>query len=383
MGRSFVEIPTQQEGGVATREPIQAIKEQPAQIAGRRELADPFDVSLPAQQGSGSQPAVLRHVIDLLEPATQTIIQLHERKRSFGIEVGQKLFSNRAEEALDFSSPFRLIGWRVCDHHADGGGNARQLGAAKLLRVVHIKAHGDATRGNRLSQAIEESMQSLFSIKLSMGDQPAGVVQDGIQEGLHPSATGALNVRPEQKVGLPDLVTKLRFELLAGSRSQQLPRGEATLLEKAVQGGTGNRADGGDQSQFSQQRGAGTVWVLSFQSFDQLGQLWGEGARLPAVPTGLRRQGGKTATATVRKEKTRPAQQVHTQLCKQEAMSRRPTDRFEHVQSTGQKICRDHDRRQTRQSRAQSHRLLLKTANPELTPLIGHVSLPGGTACFS
>src|SRR5438270_678908 len=282
MGRSFVEIPTQQEGGVATREPIQAIKEQPAQIAGRRELADPFDVSLPAQQGSGSQPAVLRHVIDLLEPGPQTIIQLHERKRSFGLE---------------FSSPFRLIGWRVCDHHADGGGNARQLGAAKLLRVVHIKAHGDATRGNRLSQAIEESMQSLFSIKLSMGDQPAGVVQDGIQEGLHPSATGALNVRPEQKVGLPDLVTKLRFELLAGSRSQQLPRGEATLLEKAVQGGTGNRADGGDQSQFSQQRGAGTVWVLSFQSFDQLGQLWGEGARLPAVPTGLRRQGGKTTTA--------------------------------------------------------------------------------------
>src|SRR5256884_130970 len=137
-------------------------------------------------------------VIDLLEPGPQTIIQLHERKRSFGIEVGQKLFSNRAEEALDFSSPFRLIGWRVCDHHADGGGNARQLGAAKLLRVVHIKAHGDATRGNRLSQAIEESMQSLFSIKLSMGDQPAGVVQDGIQAGLHPSATGALNVRPDR-----------------------------------------------------------------------------------------------------------------------------------------------------------------------------------------
>lgn len=169
----------------------------------------------------------------------------------------------------------------MCDHHADGGGNARQLGAAKSLRVVYIETSGYAARGNHLSQAIEESMQSLFSIKLSMGDQPAGVVQDGIQEGLHPSATGALNVGPEHEVGLPDLVTKLRFELLAGSGSQQLPRGEATLLEKAVQGGTGNRAGGRGQSQFSQQRGAGTVWVLSLQSFDQLGQLWGEGARLP------------------------------------------------------------------------------------------------------
>src|SRR5437588_10444275 len=100
MGRSFVEIPTQQEGGVATREPIQAIKEQPAQIAGRRELADPFDVSLPAQQGSGSQPAVLRHVIDLLEPGPQASSQLPERKRSFGLAVGKKLFATRADETL-------------------------------------------------------------------------------------------------------------------------------------------------------------------------------------------------------------------------------------------------------------------------------------------
>src|SRR5256886_10198504 len=37
-------------------------------------------------------------------------------------------------------------------------------------------------------------------------------------------------------------------------------------------------------------------WSSDVCSSD-LGQLWGEGARLPAVPTGLRRQGGKTTTA--------------------------------------------------------------------------------------
>jgi hypothetical protein len=68
---------------------------------------------------------------------------------------------------------------------------------------------------------------------------------------------------------------------------------------------------------------------------------------------------------------------------KQEAMRSHPTDRFEHVQGPGQKICRCYDRRQARQGRAQSRRLLLKTANPELTPLIEHVWLPGCTACFS
>src|SRR5205807_6944563 len=113
----------------------------------------------------------------------------------------------------------------------------------------------------------------------------------------HPSAAGALDVRPEQQVGLPNLVAELRFELLAGRGSQQLPRGEAALLEKAVQGGSRNRTDGGDQGQFAQQGGAGTVGVLAFQSFDQFGQLRGEGARLPAVASGLRRQGGKTTTA--------------------------------------------------------------------------------------
>src|SRR5438876_36767 len=126
-------------GETADTDGRKELHQAPAQIGGRRELADRFDVSLPAQQGSGSQPVVLRHVIDLLEPGPQTVVQLHERKRSLGIAVGQKLFS--------------------------------------------------------------------------------------------------------------------------------------------------------------QQRGAGTVWVLSFQSFDQLGQLWGEGARLPPVPSGLRRQGGKTTAA--------------------------------------------------------------------------------------
>jgi hypothetical protein len=76
---------------------------------------------------------------------------------------------------------------------------------------------------------------------------------------------------------------------------------------------------------------------------------------------------------TVGNEKTRPAQQVHAQLGKQEAMSRRPTDGFEHVQGAAQEICRWHDRRQTGQGGAQSCRLLLKTTNPKLAALIRHV----------
>ena len=180
---------------------------------------------------------------------------------------------------------------------ADRCGNARKLRAAIDLGIVNIETNGYAASCDCLPQAIEESIQSLLGIKLSMGDQPARVVQDGIQEGLHPSAAGALDVGPEQHVRLPNLIAKLRFELLASRWSQQLPLGKAALLEKAVQSGRGNRTDRGNQRQLPQQRGAGTVRVLAFQPFDQLGQLRGEGARLPAVASGLRRQGGKTTTA--------------------------------------------------------------------------------------
>src|SRR5205085_8112779 len=84
--------------------------------------------------------------------------------------------------------------------------------------------------------------------------------------------------------------------------------------------------------------------------------------------------------ATVRTEKTRPAQQVHTQLGKQETMSRCPTDGFKHVQGAVQKICRCHHRRQAGQGGAQSRRLPSKTADPELAPLIGHVRLRSCTS---
>src|SRR5262245_4497342 len=97
-----------------------------------------------------------------------------------GIEVGQKLFSHGAEEALNFPAPFRLIRWSVRDQHADGCGNARQLDAAEHFRVVDVKASRDAPCGYRLSQAIEERIQSLLGIKLGMGDQSARVIQDGI-----------------------------------------------------------------------------------------------------------------------------------------------------------------------------------------------------------
>lgn len=124
----------------------------------------------------------------------------------------------------------------VRDEDADGCRNARQLRAAIGLGVVDVETSGHAAGGHGLSQAIEESIQSLLGIKLGVEDQPASVVQDGIQDGLHPSAAGALDVRSEQHVRLPNLITKLRLELLAGRWRQQLPLSEATLLEKAVQG---------------------------------------------------------------------------------------------------------------------------------------------------
>lgn len=54
-----------------------------------------------------------------VNPRPQTIVQLEQRKRSFGIEVGQKLSPNRAKEALNFPSPLWLIRWCVEDKYAE------------------------------------------------------------------------------------------------------------------------------------------------------------------------------------------------------------------------------------------------------------------------
>src|SRR5262252_6773644 len=76
LGWCLIEKPTQQESGVTAHDSMQAIKEQTTQIGGGRQVAGPFDVSLPAQQGCRSQPAVLGEVIDLLDPGPQALVQL-------------------------------------------------------------------------------------------------------------------------------------------------------------------------------------------------------------------------------------------------------------------------------------------------------------------
>jgi hypothetical protein len=66
-----------------------------------------------------------------------------------------------------------------------------------------------------------------------MRDQAAGIIQDGIQEGLPFAAAGVLDVGAKQHVRLPDLITKFSFKLLSPGRSQQLPFGEAVLLDSS------------------------------------------------------------------------------------------------------------------------------------------------------
>ena len=83
-------------------------------------------------------------------------------------------------------------------------------------------------------------------------------------------------------------------------------------------------------------------------------------------------------------QERRPPQQVESQIGKQEAVGRNPTDGLQHDQSSGHEVrCRAPRaprRSQRRQSSAQTRGLPLKPANPELTPLIGHGRLRSGCA---
>src|SRR5580700_2931284 len=188
----------------------------------------------------------------------------------------------------------------MSDEDADGGSNARQLGTAENLGIVHVQAGANPTCSHGLPQAIQKRIEPLVRGKLSVREETAGIIENGIQKDLHAPATRALDVGPEQHVGLPDLITPLCFELLVRRCRQQLTGGQTALFEKAIQSGGGNRggAGAGHQRQFAQQSHTGAMWVLAFQAFDQLRQLWCNDTRLPAIAALFGSQGGK-APATI------------------------------------------------------------------------------------
>jgi len=235
----FVEAILQLKGAIAAHQAIQTVKEEAAEVGGRRQLADVLDVALPTQQRRGPQGAVLGAVINV-EPRPQTLVQLFQSERLFAIQIVQELVPTRAEEPLDLAAAFGLIGRSVHDQHADGGRNPRQLCTAIDLGVVHIEPDSGAPTGDRLAQAVQAGVQTLGGVELGMRDEPAGVVEDGMQQGLHLAAAGALHIGAIEHIRLPDLIAMFGLELLVGLRSEQLTFRKAALFEEAVESRRGD-----------------------------------------------------------------------------------------------------------------------------------------------
>ena len=241
------------------------------------------------QRSSGvvCKRAVFAAVIDGVEPVPQALVELLERQQDFGIEVGQKLLAHGTEEAFDLAAAFGLIGRRVHDEDADGSGDARQLRRAIDLGVVHVEAGGDAAGGDGLAQAVQKRIQSLVGIELSVRDEAAGVIERGLEEDLHLAAAGALDPGAEEHVGLPDLIGELGFVLFVrgGFVEQQLAFGESAGAQETIE--RGGRQAGlvllVGQGQLAQQSGAGAMWVLALEPFDESGGFRRDGAGLPAV----------------------------------------------------------------------------------------------------
>ena len=87
-----------------------------------------------------------------------------------------------------------------------------------------------------MTQTIQAGIQALAVVELGVRDEPAGVIQDGMQHGLHLAAARAPHIRTIEHVRLPDLVAVLGFELLAGLGSEQLLFRKAALLQETIQG---------------------------------------------------------------------------------------------------------------------------------------------------
>ena len=123
------------------------------------------------------------------------------------------------------------------DEDADRRGNAGQLLRTIDLGVVDVEAAGQAAGCDRLAEAIQGGIQSLVWIELGVGDKTAGIIEDGMKENLHLAAAGALDVRAEQHVGLPDRIAVLGFKFFVRRGSEELTCGQTALLEETVEGG--------------------------------------------------------------------------------------------------------------------------------------------------
>ena len=222
---------------------------------------------------------MLAQVIDGFQPMPEPLVQLFQRQQRLGIERGQELLAHRAEETLDLAAAFGLIGRRMHEEDADGGGDARQLRRAVDFGVVHIETHGQAARGDGLAKAVEETIQTLVGIELGMRDETAGIVERGLEEYLLFAAAGPFHPGSEQHIGLPNPIGALGFILLVrgggGFIQQQLAFGESARTQETVNGGGRHRglllvAIG--ERQLVQQGGAGARGIFAFEPFDERGE---------------------------------------------------------------------------------------------------------------
>jgi hypothetical protein len=95
------------------------------------------------------------------------------------------------------------------------------LWTAVHFGVIDLEANGEAAGGDGLAKTVQEGVQALVGVELGVGDEAAGIIQNGVPESLPLAAAGALDVRAVEHVRLPDLVGVLGFEFLVrrGARS--------------------------------------------------------------------------------------------------------------------------------------------------------------------
>ena len=130
---------------------------------------------------------------------------------------------------------------------------------------------GRARRARRRpAQAIEKGVETLVGVELGVRDQATGIVECGLQKDLQLPATGPLDIRAKQHIGLPELIGKLDFELLTrgGVGGEQLASGKSAGAQKAIERGGRELLFAGPPPIRAQSR-AGTVRVLALEPFDQ------------------------------------------------------------------------------------------------------------------
>ena len=282
-GRQLEQDAVESDGGVAVDLAGGFVTERLRQVDGGIERHDEMALGEPdLQRGGALQAAMRRAVILAFQPGVEALVEIGDGGQLVGLQRGQELLADGAEESFDFAAASRFAHPRMGDDQAQSIEDAAGLVADKGCSVVAIQATDAAMSGQDVMDAGLEGDCGLAESPAGVDHPAGGVVEEGEQQGDAAAAVGVGQAWSVHEVGLNTLQRgeELELQVLLAVRLPLAGRAlQAGRAHQPGQRGAGGGAGDPTVGLQGAQRGAGGQLGVGLQIIEQPGSFGvGQGA---------------------------------------------------------------------------------------------------------